>query len=86
MALDRAQLRRLDAKRKAAPLEGHPPVDAGLPVPGISPLYTPNRSFYITDVNARPARVDPDGWRLRLQGMVERPLELGLHDLESLGL
>src|SRR5437764_1340387 len=44
------------------------------------------RLFYITDVNARPARVDPDAWRLRIHGRVERPLELALGDLESLGL
>jgi DMSO/TMAO reductase YedYZ molybdopterin-dependent catalytic subunit len=55
-------------------------------VPGISPLYTPNGSFYVTDVNARPSRIDPDAWRLRVDGMVERPLEFTLGDLESLGL
>ncbi|MEA2430069.1 MAG: hypothetical protein QOI19_542 [Thermoleophilaceae bacterium] len=85
-AVDRAQLRRLDAKRKAQPVSGRPPTAGDLPVPGISPLYTPNGSFYETDVTARPPRVDPDRWRLRIRGMVETPLELSLDELESLGI
>jgi DMSO/TMAO reductase YedYZ molybdopterin-dependent catalytic subunit len=86
LAVDRAQFRRIDAKRKARPLTGRPAAAADLPVPGISPLYTPNDTFYETDVTARPPRVDPDGWRLRVKGMVERPLELSLDELEALGL
>src|SRR4051812_36604425 len=85
LAIDRAKLRRLDAKRKARPVGGAPPADGNLAVPGISPLFTPNDSFYVTDVAARPPRVDPDTWRLRVTGMVERPLELTLEDIESLG-
>src|SRR3954468_16656650 len=85
LAIDRAKLRRLDAKRKARRAGGAPPADGHLPVPGISPLFTPNDSFYVTDVAARPPRVDPDTWRLRVTGMVERPLELTLDDIESLG-
>ena len=86
LVLDRAKLRRLDAKRRERPVGGAPPAGGDLPVPGISPLFTPNDSFYITDVAARPPRVDPDSWRLRVTGMVERPLELSLGDIESLGL
>jgi DMSO/TMAO reductase YedYZ molybdopterin-dependent catalytic subunit len=85
-AVDRAKLRRLDAKRRARQLGGAPPADGNLPVAGISPLFTPNESFYVTDVSARPPRVDPDSWRLRITGLVERPLELSLEDIESLGL
>src|SRR3954468_8015485 len=85
LAIDRAKLRRLDAKRKARRAGGAPPADGHLPVPGISPMFTPNDSFYVTDVAARPPRVDPDTWRLRVTGMVERPLELTLDDIESLG-
>ena len=86
MVVDRSKLRRLDAKRKARAVGRAPPSDGNLPIPGISPLYTPNDSFYVTDVAARPARIDPDAWRLRVHGMVERPLELALDDIESLGL
>src|SRR3954471_15829469 len=85
LAIDRAKLRRLDARRKACPVGGAPPADGNLAVPGISPMFTPNDSFYVTDVAARPPRVDPDTWRLRVTGMVERPLELTLDDIASLG-
>src|SRR4051794_36722298 len=86
LALDRVKLRRLDAKRTALPAGAPPPVGRDLPVEGISPLFTPTGSFYLTDATARPPRVDPDGWRLRVTGMVERPLELSLSDLEAMGL
>src|SRR3954470_20892213 len=85
-AVDRAKLRRLDAKRRARQPGGAPPADGNLPVAGISPLFTPNESFYVTDVSARPPRVDPDSWRLRITGLVDRPLELSLEDIEALGL
>src|SRR3954447_14066894 len=87
IAIDRAKLRRLDAKRQALPARPQaPPADHDLPVPGISPLFTPNDAFYVTDTAARPPRVDPDEWRLRVTGMVERPLELSLAEVEALGL
>jgi DMSO/TMAO reductase YedYZ molybdopterin-dependent catalytic subunit len=86
LALDRARLRSLDAARAATPLPASPPPDRGLPIPGISPLYTPAGSFYVTDVTARPPRLDANEWRLRVGGMVDRTLELTLDDLTSLGL
>lgn len=86
VAIDRARLRRLDAKRRALPAGAPPPAAGDLPVPGISPLFTPNGSFYVTDTAARAPRVDPDAWRLSVTGMVERPLELSFEDVESLGL
>jgi DMSO/TMAO reductase YedYZ molybdopterin-dependent catalytic subunit len=85
VAIDRAKLRQLDANRTARPAGDTPPRDVDMQIPGISPLYTPNDSFYVTDVAARPPRVDPDTWRLRVHGMVERPLALSLDDLQSLG-
>jgi DMSO/TMAO reductase YedYZ molybdopterin-dependent catalytic subunit len=85
-AVDRIELRRLEAKRRARRVGGAPPGDGNLAVPGISPLFTPNDRFYVTDAAARPARVDPDAWRLRVTGLVERPLELSLDDLEALGM
>src|SRR5689334_6064315 len=86
IAIDRAKLRRLEAKRQALPAGAPPPGDGDLRVDGISPLFTPTSTFYTTDTAARPPRVDPDAWRLRVHGMVERPLELSLSDLEALGL
>ena len=84
--IDRARLRRLERRRQGLSFASRAPVDDGLTVPGISPLFTPNESFYVTDVMARPPRVDPGSWRLRVRGMVGAPLELSLDELESLGL
>src|SRR5436305_3138498 len=89
IAIDRAKLRQLDAKRRKARPSGAqqpPPAGGDLPVQGISPLFTPTGSFYVTDTAPRPPRVDPDTWRLRVSGMVERPLELSVADIESLGV
>jgi DMSO/TMAO reductase YedYZ molybdopterin-dependent catalytic subunit len=86
VAIDRMKLRRLDATRSARRVGGAPQSDGNLPVPGISPLFTPNDRFYVTDAAARVARVDPHAWRLRVTGLVEWPLELSLDDLEALGL
>jgi DMSO/TMAO reductase YedYZ molybdopterin-dependent catalytic subunit len=50
-------------------------------VPGISPLVTPNRDFYRIDTRILVPQVDPEGWTLRITGMVRREVELGLDDL-----
>jgi DMSO/TMAO reductase YedYZ molybdopterin-dependent catalytic subunit len=88
VAVDRARLRRLEAKRRGRRLPPitAPPADADLDVAGISPLYTPAESFYTTDVTARPPRLDADQWRLRVHGMVDRELKLSLEELAGLGL
>jgi DMSO/TMAO reductase YedYZ molybdopterin-dependent catalytic subunit len=45
-------------------------------VPGLSQQYTPNDDFYRIDTTLSPPRVNLDGWVLRVDGMVERPLAL----------
>lgn len=85
-AVRRARRRTLDGKRAAVALPPSSPIEDGLPVPGISRLYTPNASFYETDVTARPPRLDPERWRLRVHGMVDRSLDLTLDELTSLGV
>ncbi|MDT0300914.1 molybdopterin-dependent oxidoreductase [Streptomonospora wellingtoniae] len=59
----------------AAPL---PPLPNGtdLAVPGLPPFTTPNPDFYRIDTALTVPRVDPDRWRLRIHGMVDRPVEL----------
>jgi DMSO/TMAO reductase YedYZ molybdopterin-dependent catalytic subunit len=54
---------------------------AALDVTGLSPFITPNRDFYRVDVATTPPLVDPAGWRLRIGGMVERPIELSYREL-----
>jgi DMSO/TMAO reductase YedYZ molybdopterin-dependent catalytic subunit len=61
----------------AAPL-GAPNARAALPVEGISPLFTPTKRFYITDVTFPSPRVDPRTWTLEVTGLVAQPLRLSL--------
>ena len=72
------------------PPPAHPappvPSEARAEVPGITPLFTPRRSFYVTDTVLTAPRVDPNRWRLRIRGLVERELELSLDDLLGMEL
>jgi sulfite oxidase len=45
-------------------------------------LVTPVKTFYGRNHGAMPA-IDIDAWRLRIGGMVQRPLELSLTDLQA---
>jgi DMSO/TMAO reductase YedYZ molybdopterin-dependent catalytic subunit len=65
-----------------------PPVPPGaaLEVEGLSALVTPNDEFYRIDTALSVPRVDVESWRLRVEGMVSRPLELGYDDLLSMPL
>lgn len=60
-----------------------PPLPAGanLPVPGISPFITPNGQFYRVDTAIILPEVDPSNWRLRIHGMVDRPLTVTFDEL-----
>jgi DMSO/TMAO reductase YedYZ molybdopterin-dependent catalytic subunit len=68
--------------RPAAPV----PASAELNIPGITPLFTPNRSFYVTDTTVTAPRVDLKQWRLRICGLVDRELRLSLEELMGMGL
>ncbi len=62
-------------------------VTAGLSTtayPGLSPLYTPNETFYKIDTALDVPQVDPEGWRLRFTGMVDNPFELTFDELLAL--
>ncbi len=48
---------------------------------GLSPLITPNDDFYRIDTTLIAPRVDLKTWRLRITGMVERPLTISFDDL-----
>jgi DMSO/TMAO reductase YedYZ molybdopterin-dependent catalytic subunit len=63
-----------------------PASEASLAVDGISPLHTPNASFYETDVTFPPPVLDVEGWRLRIHGLVEQPVELSFDELVQLGV
>ena len=71
------------AVRLPAPAIPAPAIPAGtrLPVPGITPFFTPNSSFYRVDTELVLPQIAPDQWTLRVHGMVDRPLELSFGDL-----
>ena len=50
-------------------------------VAGLSPLVTSNEDFYRIDTRILVPQVDPDGWSLRITGMVDREVELTLDEL-----
>jgi DMSO/TMAO reductase YedYZ molybdopterin-dependent catalytic subunit len=60
-----------------------PAVPAGVEVgvAGVSPFVTPNSDFYRIDTALTVPQVPVDTWRLRIDGMVRRPLELSYDDL-----
>ncbi|NLP83710.1 molybdopterin-dependent oxidoreductase [Microbacterium sp. CFH 90308] len=62
------------------------PAGAELDVPGLSPLITPNSDFYRVDTALTVPSIDPQSWRLTIDGMVEQPLELTFQELLDRGL
>ena len=68
----------LPRPRSAAPGQ---PAAAALDVPGLTPLVTPNSSFYRIDEALLVPNVDLDDWRLTIAGRVGRPLTLTYDDL-----
>jgi len=62
------------------------PEGAELKVAGISPLFTPNADFYRVDTALTVPSVDPATWRLTIDGMVEKRVQLSFQDLLDLGL
>jgi DMSO/TMAO reductase YedYZ molybdopterin-dependent catalytic subunit len=70
----------------AAPVRvATPPADPGaaafLAIRGLSPEVTPNRHHYTVDESIIDPDVDERSWRLRVGGLVGRPLELGYGEL-----
>jgi DMSO/TMAO reductase YedYZ molybdopterin-dependent catalytic subunit len=62
------------------------PAGAELDIPGISPLFTPNADFYRVDTALTVPSVDPETWRLVIDGMVDERVELTFDDLVGMGL
>jgi DMSO/TMAO reductase YedYZ molybdopterin-dependent catalytic subunit len=57
------------------------PDDADLDVSGLTPFVTPTPVFYRIDTALSVPRVDVATWRLRVSGMVDRPLDWSFDDL-----
>lgn len=58
-----------------------PPESASLSLPDISPLVTPNETFYKIDTTLSSPRIDLSTWTLRVHGMVDRPYEISFDEL-----
>jgi DMSO/TMAO reductase YedYZ molybdopterin-dependent catalytic subunit len=54
-----------------------------VPVAGTRPEFTPLYRHYRVDTNTRAPRIDPAEWRLRVTGMVQRPLAWTLGELRQ---
>jgi DMSO/TMAO reductase YedYZ molybdopterin-dependent catalytic subunit/rhodanese-related sulfurtransferase/glyoxylase-like metal-dependent hydrolase (beta-lactamase superfamily II) len=63
---------------RAEPLNCETPIDAL-----IGGVVVPNSRFYVRNHFAVPA-IDGESWRLEIGGLVERPLRLGLRDLQAM--
>ena len=53
---------------------------------GVGPYLTPNDRFYRVDTALSVPAVDLDDWRLRVDGMVDREVELTFEELLDLGV
>lgn len=51
-------------------------------IPGLSPEITAVADHYVVDIDITKPVVDPDSWRLGVDGRVEQPLELGFYELQ----
>jgi DMSO/TMAO reductase YedYZ molybdopterin-dependent catalytic subunit len=82
--------RDVEAARRALELPGVTPPTVGrgldLGVAHQPPWMTPVADFYRIDTAIVPPAVDPAGWRLRIHGMVDRPLELTFDELLGRGV
>jgi DMSO/TMAO reductase YedYZ molybdopterin-dependent catalytic subunit len=77
-----AQLQRLNiVLPKALKFLPPPPADPALTTPGLSKLFTPNDEFYRIDTAILVPNININTWRLRIDGMVNNPLELTYTDL-----
>jgi DMSO/TMAO reductase YedYZ molybdopterin-dependent catalytic subunit len=71
------------AVKLAAPAKKAPALakQADLKIPGLSPFYTPNATFYRVDTALVVPQVTTQQWSLRVHGMVDRELNISFNDL-----
>ncbi len=71
---------RAGAAAARAVVANPPPFD----VPGLSPEVTPSSSFYTVSKNVVDPTVGESGWKLQVDGLVDRPLSFSYDDLRAL--
>jgi DMSO/TMAO reductase YedYZ molybdopterin-dependent catalytic subunit len=62
------------------------PAGVNLDIAGISPFVTPNGDFYRVDTALVVPRVTPNSWRLKIEGMVDKPFTLSYNDILNMPL
>lgn len=62
------------------------PQGAELDIPGLSKLFTPNKDFYRVDTALTVPTIDPETWRLVIDGMVDQRVEMTFQDILDMGL
>ncbi|CAH0254889.1 Sulfoxide reductase catalytic subunit YedY [Microbacterium oxydans] len=62
------------------------PDGAELDIPGLSKLFTPNKDFYRVDTALTVPSIDPETWRLVIDGMVDKRVEMSFQDILDMGL
>jgi DMSO/TMAO reductase YedYZ molybdopterin-dependent catalytic subunit len=77
IASSRAQVRLPAAAVTAPPV----PVGTDLRIPGLTPFFTSNASFYRVDTDLVLPQVAPETWTLRIDGMVSREIEISFAEL-----
>ena len=60
-----------------------PPIDPALTTPGLTTLFTSNREFYRIDTAISVPNIDVDSWRLKVDGLVNNPLEFTYEELSA---
>jgi DMSO/TMAO reductase YedYZ molybdopterin-dependent catalytic subunit len=58
-----------------------PSAEASIDAPGMLPLITPAKDFYLIDTNLSSPQINVDNWSLKIKGAVDNPIELGYKDL-----
>ncbi len=75
---------RIERNRAAAMPDDLPNAGADVqPVAGTRPEYTPLEDHYRIDINVRPPEIDGGSWRLKIDGLVDNPMEMTIDDLRN---
>jgi DMSO/TMAO reductase YedYZ molybdopterin-dependent catalytic subunit len=76
------------AVRLPAPAVRAPAVPAGTEfrIPGLTPFFTSNSSFYRVDTDLVLPQVAPETWTLRIDGMVDHELDISFAELLKMPL
>ncbi|MDJ0924300.1 MAG: molybdopterin-dependent oxidoreductase [Acidimicrobiia bacterium] len=67
-------------------LPAPPPEAQFAAIPDLTPIVVPNDEFYRIDTALVVPRPDPESWRLKFRGMVDREVEFSLDDLMKMPL